>query len=274
MEVMVKVARDPVPLPSTAIKKGLRSAPDKALEAICMRALSKSPKDRTASAKQLADELTSWLRDQGTGKGNLKAYRLFAVTGLAAGVVAVILLTLALLGVFSPAPPPPLPPKPKPKVVVPTPDKPAPPVLAALEVEAEAIQNAVATHGQLAAQRLAGCSGGAQLFWTGGRPQSRLTIPFQVSTEGRGALVLRMMKAQDYGIVRISLNAEQISQDLDLYSPSVVDPGPLRFPGLMFKKGVNQLEIKIVGSNSKASPATDTSELFQVGLDRLEILPQ
>jgi hypothetical protein len=73
--------------------------------------------------------------------------------------------------------------------------------------------------------------------------------------------------------VRLSLNGQQISQDLDLYSASVMSSGPLRFPRLPFKKGVNELEIKIVGSNSKASPATAQSDLFQVGLDRLEIQP-
>ncbi|HEX7902158.1 MAG TPA: serine/threonine-protein kinase [Planctomycetota bacterium] len=278
MEVMVKVARDPVPLPSAALKKGLRSPPDKGLEAICMRALAKSPKDRTASAKLFADELTTWLREQGTGKGNLKAYRMFAWTGIAAGVVAVVVLALALLGVFSPAPPPPAPPK-KPKPVAKPPEpRPAPPPpptekLAAWAVEAEAILDAAVTHGTVSAQKTAGCSGNAQLFWTGGRPQSRLTVPIRVDVGGQASLTLRMMKAQDYGIVRLSLNGEQISDDLDLYSPTVVASGPLRFTRLAFKKGLNELEIKIVGSNSKASPATAQSDLFQVGLDRLELTP-
>jgi serine/threonine protein kinase len=273
MEVMVKVARDPVPLPSAVIKKGLRSAPNKALEAICMRALAKSQKDRTPNSKQLADELTAWLRDQGSGNGNLRAYRLFALTGLAAGVVAVVLLILVLMGAFSPGSTSP-PPKPKAK----TPDKPAEkastpsaPAFAGLAIEAETIQDAVAKQGAVSIQRTNECSGGAQLVWSGGRPPSLLTVPFSAATDVRGTLVLRMTKARDYAIVRFSLNGKEISKDVDLYSETVVD-APLRFPGLAFNKGVNKLEIKIIGSNSKAR-ATDTSELFQVGLDRLEIQP-
>ena len=40
-----------------------------------------------------------------------------------------------------------------------------------------------------------------------------------------------------------------------------------------FKKGLNELEIKIVGTNSNATPASAQSDLFQVGLDRLELQP-
>ena len=273
MEVMVKVARDPVPLPSAAMKKGLRSAPDKALEAICMRALAKSPKDRTPTAKQFADELSGWLREKG-GKSGLEAYKMFAWTGIVAGGVALLLLILTLMGVFTPAPPPPPPLPPKPKAVAPPP-KPPPPVAAPLEasaVEGEAIKDAAASHGKVSTQRVVGLSGDAQLFWTGGRPRSALKVPLQASGEGRGTLVLRMTKARDYAIVRLSLNGEALGE-LDLYSPSVESTGPLRFPRQAFRKGLNELEIQIIGTNPKAEPATAQSDLFQVGLDRVEIVP-
>ncbi len=274
MEIMVKVARDPVPPPSTSFKKGLRSPPDKELEAICMRALTKKPADRIPTAKAFADALSGWLREKGGGGVGLAAYKAFALTGIAAGAVALLLLVLVLMGVFSssPVPVPPRPIKPS-EVAGPVPPPPPVPTLAAQALEGEALKGVVVTHGKTRVQTLAGCSGGAQLFWTGGRPQSAMRIPLEAPAEGRATLLLSLTKAQDYGIVRLSLNGERISEDLDLYQPKIETGRIYRFKGMPLKKGRNEIEIKIVGTNSKATPTSADSDLFQLGVDRLELQP-
>lgn len=276
VEIMVKVARDPVPTPSSVQKKGgLRIAPNRELESICMRALEKAPKDRTPSAKAFADELSGWLREHG-GKGSgMAAYRAFAWTGIGAGAVALLLVLLALFGVFS-ADPPPAPPPPRPVVKgppatapAPVPDVPAPPPKPRV-FEGDALKDVVVSHGKTMVQRF---GGGSRLFWMGGSPGSTLKLGIDAPAAGPATLLLRLTKAQDYGIVRLSLNGERMSVDLDLYSPVVESTGELRFRGQALKAGRNELEIRLVGTNPKASPANPDSELFQFGLERLEIQP-
>ena len=65
MQLLVKVVEHPPPPPSTVIQKEGHPARDRRLEALCLRALSKLPKDRPATAREFGDELSRWLSETG-----------------------------------------------------------------------------------------------------------------------------------------------------------------------------------------------------------------
>jgi serine/threonine protein kinase len=69
LEVLRKVSREDPPRPSDLLQaKGL-PPPDPALEAICLKALAKSPADRPQTALELAESLTAWLDGKAPAPG-------------------------------------------------------------------------------------------------------------------------------------------------------------------------------------------------------------
>jgi len=61
VQLLLKTLEEPVRPPSTAVRAGAPLALDKAIERICLSALAKSPKDRTPTARALAEDLDGWL---------------------------------------------------------------------------------------------------------------------------------------------------------------------------------------------------------------------
>ncbi|MBI3856389.1 MAG: serine/threonine protein kinase [Planctomycetes bacterium] len=61
---LMRIVQDPIPPPSAASPEWAKSSEDKAVEGICMQALSKNPDDRFPDAMALADRLTRWLGDK------------------------------------------------------------------------------------------------------------------------------------------------------------------------------------------------------------------
>jgi tRNA A-37 threonylcarbamoyl transferase component Bud32 len=278
MEVMVKAARDPVVPPSQAKAKGLRAKPDRTLEAICLRALQKAPKDRPGTAKDFAAELSAWLKGQGDG-GGMRAYRAFAATGIAAGVVAVLLIVLLASGVFSSPEPVPAPPPPRPRPPVgaapapgpaPAPAPPAPEPARAVRLEAEKLRPMPPVKGSVRVQRGPIWQDGAQLFWTGGTPGQKLRLEVMAPRPGPAQLSVRLSRAQDYGRFKIFLNDAELASDVDLYHPTVEAGPELKFT-VQLLAGANELAFHVQGSNPKASPATADSDLFQLGVDWVEL---
>jgi WD40 repeat protein/predicted Ser/Thr protein kinase len=61
VDVMMKIVKNPAPLPSSVIRGAARPL-DKAIENICMKALAKEPGHRYPSAAAFAEDLARWLR--------------------------------------------------------------------------------------------------------------------------------------------------------------------------------------------------------------------
>ncbi|MBV8878319.1 MAG: serine/threonine protein kinase, partial [Planctomycetaceae bacterium] len=64
---LMRVVQDPIPAPSAASPAWAASSENKAIEAICMQALAKSPDDRFPDALAFADQLSGWLGDKPAG---------------------------------------------------------------------------------------------------------------------------------------------------------------------------------------------------------------
>jgi len=65
---LMRVVQDPIVPPSQASAAWAASTENKAIESICMQALSKSPEDRFPDSLAFADQLSAWLGDQPSPK--------------------------------------------------------------------------------------------------------------------------------------------------------------------------------------------------------------
>jgi tRNA A-37 threonylcarbamoyl transferase component Bud32 len=69
MDTLLKVVNEPLIPPSERVRTVAAIPGGKILDAICVKALAKRPRDRHPTAKTLADDLTNWL----TGRWNLRS---------------------------------------------------------------------------------------------------------------------------------------------------------------------------------------------------------
>jgi len=90
-EVLENVVHTPVPPLSEVVDPSLMTPLQKALEPVCVKALAKGAAERQASARELADEITSALEGGGS-----KKKKLFLIAGAAAAAVAIAVVTLLL----------------------------------------------------------------------------------------------------------------------------------------------------------------------------------
>ncbi|MEN6307722.1 MAG: DUF2961 domain-containing protein [Anaerohalosphaeraceae bacterium] len=94
-------------------------------------------------------------------------------------------------------------------------------------------------------------SGGKQLWWIDAKEGDTLTLEFSVDKAGLYALTAALTKAKDYGIISIAVNGKTLTEKLDLYNPSVITE-EIALGTCQLKQGVNQIEVKIIGSNPEA----------------------
>jgi len=87
MEVMIKTSKDPVVPPSKITGIQINPETFKTLESVCLKALSKNPADRHATAERFAEDLTNWLRGRRFRVGRSRHRVLWT-----AGTVAALLL--------------------------------------------------------------------------------------------------------------------------------------------------------------------------------------
>ena len=139
--------------------------------------------------------------------------------------------------------------------------------------EGEGLKILACTAGRTTVQSTVGApwdgdwSGNAQLFWTGGNPNTMLRLQFRAPLAGRGTLYLGLTRAPDYGVFRISVNKKVIDSELDLYGPRVRHLDR-EYAGVDFLAGDNELEVEIMGVNREAKGP----EVMQFGLDYVRVL--
>ena len=85
-------------------------------------------------------------------------------------------------------------------------------------------------------------------------------VEFTVEQGGDYEVTLGIIKAVDYGIVRIDVNSQTMADSLDCYSPTVV-AAEVKLGVCKLPKGKNTLKVTILGAN----PSAVKSHMF--GLD-------
>lgn len=138
-------------------------------------------------------------------------------------------------------------------------------------LEGEEMRILKTTTGKAGVQKMAGFkadtwSGGAQLFWSGGKKGESLTLEFE-SKAGTFDLVTVMTMANDYAIVQFAVDDKPLGKPIDFYHPDVVTSGLQSLGKLELKEGSHHLTLTITGANPAAAPKC------MVGLDYLLLKP-
>jgi predicted Ser/Thr protein kinase len=98
IQLLVMVIQQPVPPPSSIVQTAGHPARDPRLDKLCVRALAKIPKDRPATAREFADEISRWLAETGASGLMLPSERPVVpkrAGSLAVAVGAVLLVAAA-----------------------------------------------------------------------------------------------------------------------------------------------------------------------------------
>ncbi|MBN2512495.1 MAG: DUF2961 domain-containing protein [Sedimentisphaerales bacterium] len=140
-------------------------------------------------------------------------------------------------------------------------------VKGALEGEAMQIRQNTGGKTELQSGAQFDWSGGKQLWWIDAKEGDTLILDFSVDKAGLYAMTAALTKANDYGIIAIAVNGKPLAEKLDLYNPAVITE-EIALGTCQLKQGVNQLEVKIIGSN----PEAIKRNMF--GLDYILLTPQ
>ncbi len=141
-------------------------------------------------------------------------------------------------------------------------------------LEGEELTVLKATAGKTSTQKMAAFktgqwSGGAQLFWTGGKSGERLDLEITVPAEGKYDIAAAFTMARDYGIVQPKLDDEPLGGPLDLYGyPDVTASGEIALGTRRLAAGKHMLSLVLTGANPSAVQA------YLVGLDYVRLTPQ
>ena len=112
-------------------------------------------------------------------------------------------------------------------------------------------------------------SGNDQLWWTGGKPGSRLAVEITAPEDGVYSVETAFTMAQDYAVVKLSIDDQVIDAGLDLYNaPDVISTGVLSYPSIKLTKGVHRFTMEVVGANPKAV------KTYMVGLDFVKLVAE
>jgi putative heme-binding domain-containing protein len=138
--------------------------------------------------------------------------------------------------------------------------------------EGETIKVIEKTGGNTGAQEMGGFplgkwSGGAQLWWTGGKPGDKLSVEVPVEKAGRYEVFVVSTKAIDYGVVRLNLDSGKATDPVDLFNDGVVTTPPISLGIHDLKPGQHRVTAEIVGANPKAVKA------YMFALDYVALVP-
>lgn len=107
-------------------------------------------------------------------------------------------------------------------------------------------------------------SGGAQLWWTGGKPGDRLDLTLPVPAAGTYEVQIVLTKAPDYAMLKFLLDGKPLEKTFDGFSPP--GAGVVHSPALTLTKtdlsaGDHRLTLEVTGANPEATKA------FMAGID-------
>jgi putative heme-binding domain-containing protein len=109
-------------------------------------------------------------------------------------------------------------------------------------------------------------SGGAQLWWTGGKPDQKLTLAIPVKEAGKYTLYGALTMARDYGVVSITLDGKPVASSFDGYnSPKVIHTGEKDWGTHELTAGEHKLTFTLAPPNPDAVPSN------MVGLDYVRL---
>ncbi len=109
-------------------------------------------------------------------------------------------------------------------------------------------------------------SGAAQLWWTGGKPDQKLTLALPVKETGKYTLYGALTMARDYGVVSITLDGKPVASSFDGFNtPKVIHTGEKEWGTHELTAGEHQLTFTLAPPNPNAVPSN------MVGLDYVRI---
>jgi len=139
-------------------------------------------------------------------------------------------------------------------------------------IEGEKLQVVERTGGTAALQDLRShgldkWSENAHVWWRDAKVGDKLTLAVPVAKAGRYEVVAAFTKANDYGIIELSLDGRPLGEPIDFYNPKVVPTQPVSLGTHDLTAGPHKLTAEIVGANPKAKKA------YMFGLDYLLLKP-
>jgi putative membrane-bound dehydrogenase-like protein len=137
-------------------------------------------------------------------------------------------------------------------------------------LEGESMKVIEITGGTTKRQGMAGFgsdwSGSAQLWWTGGKPDQKLTLAIPVQEAGKYTLYGALTMARDYGVVSITLDGKPVASSFDGYnSPKVIHTGEKDWGTHDLTAGEHHLTFTLAEPNPSAVPSN------MVGLDYVRL---
>ena len=109
-------------------------------------------------------------------------------------------------------------------------------------------------------------SGAAQLWWTGGKPDQKLTLAIPVKEAGKYTLYGALTMARDYGVVSIALDGKPVTSSFDGYNgPKVIHTGEKEWGTHELSAGEHKLTFTLAAPNPDAVPSN------MVGLDYVRL---
>lgn len=117
-------------------------------------------------------------------------------------------------------------------------------------------------------QAIDGCSNELHMWWHDGcNVGDTLVLGFNAPHAGRYRIITRLVKARDYGTVRMAINGADVGEPIDLYNDRIVVTEEIDLGTFDLTAGENRISAEIVGANDKAVKS------FLFGLDYIRLEP-
>jgi putative heme-binding domain-containing protein len=127
-------------------------------------------------------------------------------------------------------------------------------------LEGESLKVLEITGGKAKPQGMSGFgsdwSGGAQLWWTHGKPDQKLTLALPVKEAGKYTLYGALTMARDYGVTSITLDGKPVASSFDGYNgPKVIHTGEKEWGTHELTAGEHKLTFTLAPPNPDAVPS-------------------